>query len=73
MIKHRVVLEIDPADYGLQPGPKELKRAYDLLSEVYGVLWTNASYDPDSQATKIFSAPLFKKMSEANEILGFKK
>jgi hypothetical protein len=36
--------------------------ARQLLSEVYGALWTEAYYDPASQATRAFAKPLADKM-----------
>ena len=44
-----------------------------LLAEVYGKLWMEAHYDPDSEQTQKFSAPLSDKMQELNKTLKFKE
>lgn len=44
-----------------------------LLRDVYGVLWTNACYDPDSEQIQKFSKPLSDKMMKLNETLKFKE
>lgn len=48
-------------------------RAMKLLSEVYGTLWAEGYYDPITEAVGKFARPLSDKMSELNDILGFKK
>lgn len=53
-----------------KPLDEEAKR---LLSEVYGKLWMEGNYDPNSAATRKFAKPLSDKMSRLNELLGFKK
>ena len=44
-----------------------------LLCDIYGTLWTEAYYDPDSEETRKFAKPIADKMTELNKILGFKK
>jgi hypothetical protein len=51
----------------------EFNEALKLLEEVYRELYIQSYYDPDSQTIQKFCIPLEEKMSQANEILRFKK
>lgn len=48
-------------------------KAMTLLAEIHCSLWMEANYEPFSQETEEFAAPLSAKMSEVNSILKFKK
>jgi hypothetical protein len=66
-----VLVQIDGVNYRRET---ELEaEARRLLSEVYGCLWTEAYYDPDSEDTRKFAQPLAEKMSRLNELLKFKR
>lgn len=54
--------------------PAELSppaEAMQLLSRVYGRLWTEAHYDAFNQSTEDFAKPLADLMRKANDILRF--
>lgn len=44
----------------------------DRLSEVYGKLWVEACYDPESEQLRKFCTPLSKIMQDLNQELKFK-
>jgi hypothetical protein len=64
---------IDGVHYVASERPPFAEEAATLLREVYGVLWTEAFYDPRNEETRKFAEPLSRKMSEANKLLGFKQ
>lgn len=63
---------IDGVHYVAADPPPFLDEAAKLLAEVYGVLWTEANYDPINESTRKFAKPLADKMMEANKLLGFR-
>lgn len=49
------------------------ERQQNALAQVYGKLWIEANYDPESESLRKFAAPLSKIMQELNKELHFKK
>lgn len=49
------------------------KEAMDIMRHVYGVLWTEAYYDPYCVETESFAKPLAEKMKRLNELMKFKE
>jgi len=63
---------IDGVDYT----PRETvipARVYQLLSQLHGIVWTEAHYDPTNERTKEFALRLSPLMQELNQFLKFKK
>ena len=53
--------------------PETSKEVFKILNDVYGALWMEAYYDPDSESSAKFAKPLAEKMKRLNELLKFKK
>jgi hypothetical protein len=48
------------------------ERQKELLNKVYGILWMDAYYDPESEEIKKYAKPLADMMHELNKDLHFK-
>ena len=66
------VLTIEGTLYYRHPGIPLSQEAKELLSDLYGVLWMEAFYDPSNEITKAWARRHVGKMKRLNEILGFK-
>lgn len=47
-------------------------RQKELLDKIYGILWMDAYYDPQSEEIRKYAKPLADMMSELNKDLHFK-
>jgi hypothetical protein len=69
----RVIAEIDEKDYGLLCKPSEVEPLMKALSNIYGLIWCEACYDPDNESTQKFARRLLDDIQFVNSILQFKK
>lgn len=67
------LVKINLEQNGLRRTTDNEKKAFQLLSKVYGALWVEAYYDAESEEIKSFCAPLADLMTEANKLLNFKQ
>ena len=69
----KVSVEIDETQYGLLCAPQEVQPLMKALSELYGLIWAEACYDPYSTATQELCQRMLPHIKQANTILKFKK
>lgn len=69
----KVEVEICEREYGLLCRPEEVEPLMRTLSELYGLIWAEAKYDPCNEQTKEFASRLLSLIRAANKILRFKE
>lgn len=69
----KVIAEFDEKELGLLCKASEVKTVMSELNTLYGIIWTDACYDADSEATQKFSRRLLPHIQALNAIIGFKK
>lgn len=69
----KVIAEFDETDYGLLCKPDEVALVMASLNALYGVIWTEACYDADTESTQKMCRRLLPHIQKLNEILRFKR
>jgi hypothetical protein len=59
--------------YEIPPATTLTDRQKEILNKVYGILWMDAYYDPESEAIQKYAKPLADLLSELNGELHFKQ
>lgn len=69
----QVIIEVDEKAYGLLCKPEEVALVMSSLNSLYGVIWTEACYDADTESTQKLCRRLLPDIQKLNEILAFNK
>ena len=65
------LIVIDGINYTRETPVQESERR--LLAQLYGQIWTEAVYDPDSDQTQKYAQRLLPLIQELNKTMEFKK
>lgn len=68
----KIEIEIDESKYGLLCKKEEAETVKKNLCHLYGIIWSEARYDPYNEHTQKFADRMLPLISDLNKILKFK-
>ena len=69
----KVIAEFDEKEFGFLCKAIEVKDVMAHLNKLYGVIWTEACYDAETESTQKLCRTILPHIQELNTILRFKK